>query len=146
MGLCGELVLYCGLVANSYRTSSQCLFGFYVSVHIYRTVSHILIDDYNYNKDVYGRVTDWSEWSRCSVSCGSGGYRTRSRECYLDHGVYGNAVCHESLSETGACDPYQSVSFCRKLHRGCYLNTLLRIKIFVPLTPLPIILVTFALQ
>ena len=46
---------------------------------------------------------DWSEWSRCSVSCGEGGRAFRSRSCLTDDP---QVECEGQGTEFMTCSPY----------------------------------------
>ncbi|XP_022109876.1 SCO-spondin-like [Acanthaster planci] len=48
---------------------------------------------------VDGGWTEWTSWSECSVTCGEGGFTTRSRTC-LDDGT----ACHGDYFEGNVCD------------------------------------------
>ena len=54
-----------------------------------------------YNQVIYctyvGNFDPWGAWSACSITCGDGGTRTRSRTC---PGPY---ECLGSSTETGTC-------------------------------------------
>lgn len=49
---------------------------------------------------VDGYIEDWSNWSTCSQTCGSG-FRTRSRACIPPK--YGGAPCSQNDQETQQC-------------------------------------------
>ncbi|CAH1773844.1 unnamed protein product [Owenia fusiformis] len=50
---------------------------------------------------VNGVVTQWEEWSRCSLTCGGGG-QSRIRTCYGP--FYNGANCTDPLDETRSCN------------------------------------------
>ncbi|XP_070563732.1 A disintegrin and metalloproteinase with thrombospondin motifs adt-1-like [Ptychodera flava] len=45
----------------------------------------------------------WGAWSECSVTCGSGGYRTRSRSCERPPAMYGGRDCVGNGTMTAEC-------------------------------------------
>ncbi|XP_052778492.1 coadhesin-like [Mya arenaria] len=51
---------------------------------------------------VDGGMSDWSEWSTCSHSCGNG-TQTRNRTCTNPTPLYGGAYCMEDSSEDQLC-------------------------------------------
>ena len=46
----------------------------------------------------------WSNYSECSVSCGSGGTQVRTRVCDNPEPQYGGANCSGSGTSTQSCD------------------------------------------
>jgi hypothetical protein len=48
-------------------------------------------------------LTDWSEWTECSKSCGKGGAQRRVRDCLVQRSGIGNA-CFEPLEESQGCN------------------------------------------
>ncbi|XP_045160489.2 SCO-spondin-like [Mercenaria mercenaria] len=55
----------------------------------------------NWNCPVDGYWSDWSEWTKCSATCG-GGYRNKSRTC--NEPLYGGLMCQGEMSETDTCN------------------------------------------
>jgi len=52
---------------------------------------------------VNGGWTTWSSWGSCSVTCGSGGNYTRTRDCTNPTPINGGADCAGADSQTDAC-------------------------------------------
>ncbi|XP_059154883.1 uncharacterized protein LOC131940263 [Physella acuta] len=55
------------------------------------------------NDPVNGGWENWSQWSSCSVTCGSG-VKSRSRECDSPKPENGGELCQGSKTETQVCD------------------------------------------
>ncbi|CAG2214236.1 CSMD [Mytilus edulis] len=55
---------------------------------------------------VDGGWTDWSDWSACSVSCGQGGTKSKSRTCTNPAKKGAGADCIGENIETVACEGY----------------------------------------
>ncbi|XP_076085388.1 sushi, von Willebrand factor type A, EGF and pentraxin domain-containing protein 1-like [Mytilus galloprovincialis] len=59
-----------------------------------------------YACQVDGGWTDWSDWSDCSVSCGQGGTKSKSRTCTNPAKKGAGADCIGENIETVACEGY----------------------------------------
>lgn len=51
---------------------------------------------------------EWSEWSKCSVSCGSNGFKSRIRRCSRKYNDYPCETGLELVMERIACASYES--------------------------------------
>ncbi|KAG2465273.1 ATS16 metalloproteinase, partial [Polypterus senegalus] len=84
-------------------------------------------------RSVHGHWSDWSKWSTCSRTCGSG-VTYRERQCNNPRPVYGGRFCEGSsrvykLCNTQMCDPgsvdfrsKQCAEFNSKQFRGWHYN------------------------
>jgi hypothetical protein len=82
----------------------------------------------NCNESACPRLTEWSDWSECSRSCG-GGKRTKRRQCVYPDGSSGNGTdsendCLEQLEvtencNTGKCPEYGSWSDWTPCTKSC---------------------------
>ena len=55
------------------------------------------------NEDNCPSLTPWTEWSKCSASCG-GGTQKRIRECLLSRNALNDNPCKQSLEEQRNCN------------------------------------------
>ena len=51
---------------------------------------------------INGGLTDWSDWSDCTVSCGSG-TKTRTRTCTSPEPSYSGRTCSGDLEDSRSC-------------------------------------------
>ncbi|CAH1776208.1 unnamed protein product, partial [Owenia fusiformis] len=56
-----------------------------------------------HNCPIDGRVSDWSNWSECTKSCGQG---VQSRDRICEGPYYGGTPCSEHLNETQECQTH----------------------------------------
>jgi len=52
---------------------------------------------------VNGGLTEWTDWSSCSATCGSDSSKTRTRTCTIPAPAHGGDDCIGDLSETTSC-------------------------------------------
>src|SRR6218665_2898193 len=52
---------------------------------------------------INGGWCPWSEWSKCSITCGEGGYQTRSRTCDKPSPDYGGKLCKGDALQAQVC-------------------------------------------
>ena len=55
------------------------------------------------NEETCPSLTPWTEWSKCSVSCG-GGSQKRIRECLLARNALNDNPCQQPLEEERSCN------------------------------------------
>lgn len=56
-----------------------------------------------YFSAIDGNWNSWTEWCRCSVSCGFGGVQTRGRNCTAPANDFGGRPCDGAALETRGC-------------------------------------------
>jgi hypothetical protein len=62
-----------------------------------------LSDIFNFKSLADGEWSNWSEWSTCTLECGSGN-QTRTRTCTNPEPQFNGVDCGEGGSETQACN------------------------------------------
>ncbi len=65
-------------------------------------ITHMFLDAENM-KPVDGGWGSWDAWSSCSVSCGSGGTKTRTRLCNNPEPEYFGQSCPGTSSSSESC-------------------------------------------